>query len=298
MSYKIVIIGARFGRVWRAISAKHRINLMKEAVDHHKTQIWVIAPELVLVMRPRLHEPKPSTLIHPLDTIQRGWCQGCPLSLSSGLTSSNKYDRLTLTAGSSVVLCGVEFTGIELAAKMSRRLAHVSNARVILVGNADEIGSGFGSSPRSTIIRTLADRSVEVKLGSGVNAVDTEGVTLTSSERRIPGVKDALGRLHVDQYLHVPSVNACTPAGRMSGHNAAADLLGQPLMVFEQPIYNCCLDLGPWGTVIADGWARDNITRYTNQRSIYPPEDAKEALRLGDPVCLIPTSCLNGWFAR
>lgn len=101
----------------------------------------------------------------------------------------------------------------------------IPKARVILVGNADDIASSFGDGPRSTIANALNDLRVETKLGSGVKAVDAEGITLTSGEyirtitaiwtvgvqatpltQQIPGPKDALSRLFVDRYLRVSSV--------------------------------------------------------------------------------------------
>ncbi|EED18535.1 pyridine nucleotide-disulphide oxidoreductase family protein [Talaromyces stipitatus ATCC 10500] len=237
-----------------------------------------------------------------------------------------------------VVVCGAGFTGIELTAELPRRLAHIANARVILVGNTDEVGPSFGSSPRSTITQALNDLGVEVKLGAGVKAVDPEGVTLTSGVRiqtkttiwtagvqatpltqQVAAPRDALGRLYVDQYLRVSPVDgvfatgdaACALAdgknqhalmscqhalqlGRVSGYNAAAELLGVPLMGYTQAAYNCCLDLGAWGALVAAGWDRDIIKMsgdtakrakcYINQKLIYPPDNAHEALASADPV--------------
>ncbi|KAJ5120484.1 FAD-dependent pyridine nucleotide-disulfide oxidoreductase [Penicillium bovifimosum] len=239
-----------------------------------------------------------------------------------------------------VVVCGAGFTGIEIAAELPRRLGHIANARVILVGNADEVAPDFGSDPRLAIASALTDLGVEFKLGSGVSAVDSEGVTLATGERietktaiwtagvratpltaQIPGRKDSLARLYVDQYLRVSSANdvlatgdaACAVAdgnsqyalmscqhanqlGRVSGYNAAAMLLGKPLMEYSQAEYNCCLDLGSWGALVASGWNRDGIKlsgdiakrvkSYINQKLIYPPDNIQEALRLADPVTL------------
>ncbi|KAL3294564.1 FAD/NAD(P)-binding domain-containing protein [Colletotrichum asianum] len=80
--------------------------------------------------------------------------------------------------------------------------------------------------------------------------------------------------------------------GRVSGHNAAAALLGEPMMEYSQAEYNCCLDLGSWGAVIGEGWERKvkfhgdlakRIKMYINQALIYPPVDAKEALAMASP---------------
>ncbi|GIJ92620.1 hypothetical protein Asppvi_001898 [Aspergillus pseudoviridinutans] len=216
-----------------------------------------------------------------------------------------------------VVVCGAGFTGIELAAELPQRLGHVANARIVLVGNAENVGPDFGPGPRAVIAQALADLGVEFKLGPGVSAVDAEGVALASGERietktviwtagvratpltkQIPGPKDALGRLYVDRYLRVSSVHgvfatgdaACAIAdgksqyalmscqhanqlGRVSGYNAAAELLG---------------------ALVAGGWERENIKIsgdtakqvkcYINQKLIYPPDVIQEALTSADPM--------------
>ncbi|KAJ5930170.1 hypothetical protein N7466_005663 [Penicillium verhagenii] len=233
-----------------------------------------------------------------------------------------------------VVVCGAGFTGIEAATELPKRL---KNARIILVGNAEHVGPDLGPGPRPVIMQALAALGVELKLGSAVVAIDAEGVTLASGERiptktaiwtagvratpltqQIPGGRDPLNRLHVNQHLRVPSVSnvfatgdaACVFAdtkghyalmscqhalslGRVSGHNAAADLLGESLIDYQQAAYNCCLDLGSWGAVISAGWGREvsltgaeakKVKCYINQKLIYPPDDIEKAIVLANPV--------------
>lgn len=396
MANKIVIIGAGFAAVWSALSARRLIN---EANKASQFEILIVAPEPVLVIRPRLYESNASSLVHNLDalfhaagikfisgTVQaiHADAQTIDVRPTSGTAtaSSITYDRLILAAGSSVirpesipglrqhafdidslasaiqleahleglasrpaspgrdivVVCGAGFTGIELAAELPRRLQHIAHPRVILVGNAPELGRDLGSGPRPTITAALNALGVECKLGSGIAAVDPEGVTLASGERiqtntavwtagvratpltqQIPGSRDAFSRLHVDPYLRVPSAKgvlasgdaagaladgknnyafmSCQHAmqlGRVSGYNAAAELLGHPLMEYSQPTYNCCLDLGPWGALVAGGWDEKKVkisgdlakrvkTRI-NQELIYPPADVKDALAWAGPV--------------
>lgn len=206
------------------------------------------------------------------------------------------------------------------------------------MGDKDQVAPDFGSTARATISEALKDLGVEVKIGSGIKVVDVNGVTLTSGERietrtaiwtagvratplaqQIPAPKDALARLHVDQFLRVPAVDgvfatgdaACALAGRkdqyalmscqhalnlgrVSGYNAAAELLGEPLVGYNQPAYNCCLDLGAWGALVAGGWERGSIQTsgdiakrvkcYINQTLIYPPGNVQDALALADPI--------------
>ncbi|KAF4910823.1 NADH dehydrogenase-like protein [Colletotrichum fructicola] len=149
-------------------------------------------------------------------------------------------------------------------------------------------------------------------------AVWTAGMRPSPLAQQIEGPKDSLGRLHVDMYLQTstnkdifatgdaayviadPSghhaLMSCQHAlqhGRVSGHNAAAALLEEPMMEYSQAAYNCCLDLGSWGAVIGEGWERKvklhgdlakRIKTYINQALIYPPMDAKEALTMASPL--------------
>lgn len=240
-------------------------------------------------------------------------------------------------ARDTIVVCGAGFTGIELATELPKRLRHVTNPRIILVGSADHVGPDLGPGPRPVITQALKDLGIELKLGSSVTAIDADGVTLASGEhiaaitsiwtagvratpltQQISGDKDDLFRLRVDKYLRVPSVDhvyatgdaACAladgmghyalmscqhaiPLGRVSGHNAAADLVGEPMIEYVQAMYGCCLDLGAWGTVISQGWIPEvtvtgdlakKVKCYINQKLIYPPAKAQEALELANPV--------------
>ncbi|EGX91585.1 NADH dehydrogenase, FAD-containing subunit [Cordyceps militaris CM01] len=191
-------------------------------------------------------------------------------------------------ARDTVVVCGAGFTGIELATELPARLGR--HMRIILVDPSDAVGAQLGAGPRPAIAAALAalrDR-------------------------------DALGRVRVDATLRVPSARAvfvtgdaahavadpaagqaalmcCQHAlllGRVAGHNAAAGLVGAPLVDYAQAAYNCCLDLGGHGAVICRGWQRDvmlegdmakRVKQYINGTLIYPPTDAAEALAAADP---------------
>jgi NADH dehydrogenase FAD-containing subunit len=236
-----------------------------------------------------------------------------------------------------VVVCGGGFTGIELAAELPNLLKHIENPHVVLVENAPDVGPELGEGPRPTIAKALESLGVESKLGAAVTAIDANGVQLASGERidamtvvwtagmratqltqQIPGAKDTLSRLYVDQDLRVTgcenvfatgdaahaaadaeghiALMSCQHAnilGRFSGHNAAADLLGEPTVAYSQPGYTTCLDLGSWGALLAHGWDRDvkitgqvakQVKQYINQKAIVPPRDAKEAMDAADPA--------------
>ncbi|KAF5535047.1 pyridine nucleotide-disulfide oxidoreductase family [Fusarium mexicanum] len=260
-------------------------------------------------------------------------------------------------ARNTVVVCGGGFTGIEIATELPNMLHHIGNPRVVLVESAPDVGPELGEGPRPTIMKALNALGVELNLGASVNSVDSSGVNLSSGQRiesttviwtagvratsltqQIPGQRDMLSRLHVDQDLRVPgnphvfatgdaahavtdtkgniTMPSCQHAivlGRFSGHNAAADLLGEPTLPYSQPGYGTCLDLGPWGAMLANGWDREvtvtgqiakQVKRYVNQKVIRLPDTAKEALDAADPASYESDSRLKhvigvlGWTLR
>ncbi|KAK3187278.1 hypothetical protein K4F52_003909 [Lecanicillium sp. MT-2017a] len=392
-SSKIVIIGAGFAGVWSALSAKRLLDL-KSA---NNIEVIVVSPEPALVIRPRLYEANAAEMSHPLDALFESagieFVQGYVRDIMTETRSLHvwsacgaqsttiRYDRLILAAGSSVVrptsvmgiqqhafdidsldsavkleahlehlksqpaspardtvvVCGAGFTGIELSTELPKRLGHIANARIILVDSNKELGSTLGPGPRLIIDQAMQDIGIEVKLGSAVTHIDSEGLSLASGERiesktvvwtagvratslteQISEHRDDFSRLYVNQHLQVPSVEdvfatgdaACAVAdavghytlmccqhalrlGRVSGHNAAADLLGEPMIGYSQDMYNCCLDLGAWGTVVNGGWEREPkltgylakaMKRHINQVLIYPPKNAQKALFEAKPI--------------
>ncbi|EWY84478.1 hypothetical protein FOYG_11927 [Fusarium oxysporum NRRL 32931] len=270
----------------------------------------------------------------------------------------NSLESLPVSnARNTVIVCGGGFTGIEIAAELPNMLKHIENPHIVLVESAPEVGPELGKGPRPTILKALESLGVELKLSASVTSVDSGGVNLSSGERigamtviwtagvratsltqQIPGKKDALCRLYVDQDLRVPgcphvfasgdaahaatdtkgnvTMPSCQHAvvlGRFSGHNAAADLLGEPTLPYSQSGYGTCLDLGPWGAVLANGWDREvtvtgqvakQVKRYINQKVIILPETAKEALNAADPASYDSESRLKrvlgvlGWTLR
>jgi NADH dehydrogenase len=68
--------------------------------------------------------------------------------------------------------------------------------------------------------------------------------------------------------------------GAFAGYNAAADLLGEPTLPYDQPVYVTCLDLGPGDAIFTRGWsAKTEMTRMQAKKMkedintvwIYPP---------------------------
>lgn len=170
-------------------------------------------------------------------------------------------------------------------------------------------------------VSSVSAKGITLTSGEEIEAMTviwTAGVIATPLTQQIDGLKDSSARLHVDSYLRTLSTEhvfatgdaaraladggghyalmSCQHAlqlGRVSGNNAAAELMGEPLVEYSQATYACCLDLGSWGAVIGRGWDREvgvtgqrakKVKEYINGKLIYPPSDASEALDLADPV--------------
>ncbi|PWY88818.1 pyridine nucleotide-disulfide oxidoreductase family protein [Aspergillus sclerotioniger CBS 115572] len=171
----------------------------------------------------------------------------------------------------------------------------------------------------SSVTSITAD-SVTLSTGETIQTnttIWTAGVKATPLTHQIPSPKDHLSRLHVTQHLRVPSTPdifatgdvACVLAdteghyalmscqhalelGRVAGHNAAADLLGESRWEYSQAGYVTCLDLGAWGAVVSQGWEREvrfagelakRVKGFINGTAIYPPVDVEEALGAAAP---------------
>jgi NADH dehydrogenase len=166
---------------------------------------------------------------------------------------------------------------------------------------------------------TLADgRRIESN-----TVIWTVGFRAHSLTEQVQGTRDHQGRLHVDQHLKVRghadvyatgdtayaatddlgnfAAMSCQHAialGRYAGNNVAAELLGLEPMVYSQPKYVTCLDLGTWGAVYTEGWDRQvklvkqegkELKTQINSVWIYPPAaDRATALAAADP--LIPVA--------
>jgi NADH:ubiquinone reductase (H+-translocating) len=159
------------------------------------------------------------------------------------------------------------------------------------------------------------------------------GMRANPLTEKLPGTRDRFGRLVVDEMMRVvgvpnvlaagdvacakfdgdhASVMSCQhgrPMGRFAGHNAAADLLGQPLLPLHIGWYTTILDLGPWGAVYTSGWDRNVIasgsaakaTKQTiNCQRIYPPRTKRreDILAAAAPVVQAPPEVNAGSVAH
>ena len=165
-----------------------------------------------------------------------------------------------------------------------------------------------------TTVLAIDEHGVTLSDGQRIEAntvIWTTGVRASPLTAQIPGERDAFGRLHVDANLQVigqPDIFAtgdvayaatddlgnhalmtCQHAivlGRHAGHNVAAQMLGDQLIMYRQPKYVTCLDLGGWGAVYTEGWDRRVVLTGQEAKAlktqintvwIYPPSANREA---------------------
>lgn len=250
--------------------------------------------------------------------------------------------RLGTTPGGderfTAVVVGAGFTGLEVATELPTRLRAAAGGRevrVVLVERAVAVGPELGPGPRPEILAALDHAGVEVLLGTSLQSLDpqravlsdgtviptrtvvwTAGMRASALTELIPGTRDAIGRLAVDEHLRVIGVDGvyaagdtaaavaeggqvvmqscqhAVPQGKLAGANVGADALGLPLVPFAPNPYVTCLDLGPYGAVLTTGWDRTvaqtgaeakKLKHTINSEWIYPPvDDAETILDLAD----------------
>lgn len=122
---------------------------------------------------------------------------------------------------------------------------------------------------------------------------DNLGRILVESDLRVPGVPEvfatgdtAKAATDGEGNFSLLSCQHARRLGAFAGHNAAADLLGEPTLPYDQPTYAVCLDLGPDAAIFTRGWERKvDMTGATAKKMktdintvwIYPPEANREA---------------------
>ncbi len=248
-----------------------------------------------------------------------------------------------------VVVVGAGFTGIETATELPARLRRIAGGdpvRVVLVERADVVGPELGPGPRPEILAALEHAGVEVRLNVSLESLDREqavlsdgtviptrtvvwtaGMRASTLTEQIPGSRDGIGRLDVDQHFRVVGVDGvyaagdtaaavaenghvvmqscqhAVPQGKFAGANVGADVLGLPPVPFAPNPYVTCLDLGPYGAVLTMGWDREvaqtgaeakQLKQSINTEWIYPPvDDAPAILKLADHRITWPTEAVS-----
>ena len=168
------------------------------------------------------------------------------------------------------------------------------------------LGSGIASLDKNGV--TL-ENGEQIEAGTVIWSAGMRASPLTS---QVPAERDNLGRILVGPDLRVPgyprifaagdtakaatddqghfSLMSCQHARRLgsfAGHNAAADLLGEATLPYDQPSYVVCLDLGPDTAIFTRGWSpraveitgadAKKVKMDINAVWIYPPAAEREA---------------------
>ena len=157
-------------------------------------------------------------------------------------------------------------------------------------------------------IAQIDDGSVTLGNGETIEAATviwSAGMCVSPLTAELPAERDHLGRIIVEPDLRVPAaanvfatgdtakattdpegnfaVMSCQHARRLgafAGNTAAADLLGEATLPYDQPVYVTCLDLGPDVAIFTRGRSAKtevtgrqakNIKEEINTVWIYPP---------------------------
>ena len=137
-------------------------------------------------------------------------------------------------ARSTIVVVGAGFTGIEVAPEMPAKLDKAGvrgERRIILLDPNAVVGATIGAHGRPVINEALSALGIEARLGARVEAVDAEGIRLSSGEiiptqtvvwcagmrasplvAKLPGEYDH-GRLIVDRFMRVKGLAPVFAAG-------------------------------------------------------------------------------------
>jgi NADH dehydrogenase len=145
------------------------------------------------------------------------------------------------------VVVGGGFTGLEVATELPSRLRAVAGehlVRVVMLDRADVVGRALGDGPRPEIEAALEAEGVEVRLDTGMESLTEDSARLTDGTvieaatviwtagmraqvltEQIPGERDDLGRLVVDEQLQSPvsSPQAGTARSSCAGGGQAAE---------------------------------------------------------------------------
>ncbi|HEX4261677.1 MAG TPA: FAD-dependent oxidoreductase [Acetobacteraceae bacterium] len=164
----------------------------------------------------------------------------------------------------------------------------------VTVASVDPAGVGLADGGRiaaETVVWCGGMRAHPLAAGLGL-ALDPLGRLPVDTMLRVVGADAAFAAgdiacLAIDPpHVSVMSCQHARPMGRFAGHNAAADLLGEPLLPLAIGWYVTVLDLGGWGAVQTAGWDRHviasggaakRVKQTINRERIYPPRTGDRA---------------------
>ena len=143
--------------------------------------------------------------------------------------------QATSDGRSTAVVVGAGFTRIEVATELPGKLDRAGvtgDRRIILIDPNPVVGATIGEPARPVITEALSALGVELRLDVKVDAVDANGITLSSGEfiptrtvvwcagmrasplaATLPVERDSLGRLRVDSYMRAAGLTNVFAAG-------------------------------------------------------------------------------------
>ncbi|MEZ0352674.1 NAD(P)/FAD-dependent oxidoreductase [Mycobacterium sp. pR1184] len=229
-------------------------------------------------------------------------------------------------AAATVVVVGAGLTGIETACELPNRLRALfpGHPRVILVDRNPLVGSDMGAAARPIIEKALSDNGIQTRTGVGVDAVSSNGVTLSSGEQlaaatvvwcagmrasslteQLPVERDSSGRVPVDDYLRVIGVGSVFAAGDVAAARMDDEHLSVMSCQHGRPMgryagYNVISDLCgepmlalriPWYVTVLDlGPAGAVYTEGWGRVVVATGADAKETKRTINSKRIYPPS--------
>lgn len=313
-----------------------RENLVWVDVDGSKFSIAY--SRLVLATGSQLHRPEMPGLrehAHSVDTLEDALAlERHVAELPSRPASPERFSAAVIGAGFTGLEVATELLGaLGALSDGQARVTLIERADVIgpdlgprprpVIEQAlAELGVScrLGVSPRA-----ITPDGVTLDTGDTVPAattVWTAGLRASSLTELLAVERDRLGRVPVNASLQVEGLEdvfaagdvaaaladdehrvlmSCQHAitlGKFAGHNAAASLVGRPMVPYSQPHYVTCLDLGAWGAVYCEGWDRKvmltrgeakDVKRKINGEWIYPPRSGRldEILEVGDVAATV-----------
>ncbi|HKO47724.1 MAG TPA: FAD-dependent oxidoreductase [Polyangiaceae bacterium] len=204
----------------RSVDRKRRILDLSSGSLEYDALVWAAGSETT---RPTFEG---AGLMHDVDSLPRALAMEHHLQEQAASAAT--------AAAASVVIVGAGFTGIELAAEMTARLARLFPGRahrVVLVDQAPTVAGDFGPRARAVIVSALQELGIELRVSSSIARVSHDAVQLDSGEtiaartvvwaggvrvRECPGLpesSDSRARIRVDQTLRAQHEEAIWFAG-------------------------------------------------------------------------------------
>jgi NADH dehydrogenase len=231
----ILIVGAGFAGMYAALNAARLRD--EQGVSPDTLDIAVVAPEPRLVIRPRLYEPAPETMVAPLVDVfnavdvryVQGWVnvidstsKSATIVEPNGIRRSLPYDRLVLAAGSQgfkpdipgLAKYGFTVDQLDDAIAVDRHLKALADRPASAARDTVVVcGGGFTGIEVATEMPSRLRANLGPKANVRVIIVDRNAaIAPAMGPHPRPLIEKALGEVGVETRLGV-SVSALTESG-------------------------------------------------------------------------------------